>query len=164
MLQEWELGEQLIATGAEVDYWYEPLSTEGLLGSGDCCSVYTATPKQGNRAAVALKCEDLWEPSQLAAHAEEFRIMKQCENHPHIVKLVAVYHDTRARQLQVAMELMHGGTLLETVMRHGRLEPSMASAVLGNIASALLHVHSLGFIHRDIKPESEYRNTPSYCI
>ena len=52
--------------------------------------------------------------------------------------------------------LMTGGTLFDATNKRGQLSHPQAQAVLTNITDALAHVHALGFIHRDIKPESEW--------
>ena len=50
--------------------------------------------------------------------------------------------------------LVAGGTLFDATNKRGLLTFTQAQAVLTNITDALAHVHALGFIHRDIKPDN----------
>jgi len=72
-------------------------------------------------------------------------------SHPNIVGI----HDIgRYRSLNyIAMDYMPGGSVSERLEK-GPLEPLEALNVVRQIAMALDHSHSKGYIHRDLKPEN----------
>ncbi|XP_015510437.2 ribosomal protein S6 kinase alpha-5 isoform X2 [Neodiprion lecontei] len=79
----------------------------------------------------------------------EANLLKICQGHPSIVKLIDVYKD-RAHTYLV-MELLKGGEL----MRKSRSFPeSQASRIMRQLASAVSFMHAKGVVHRDLKPEN----------
>ncbi|WP_444939370.1 bifunctional serine/threonine-protein kinase/formylglycine-generating enzyme family protein [Microbulbifer sp. JMSA002] len=72
-------------------------------------------------------------------------------SHPNIVGI----HDIgRYRSLNyIAMDYMAGGSVSERLAK-GPLEPLEALNVVRQIAMALDHSHSKGYVHRDLKPEN----------
>ncbi|WP_444921888.1 bifunctional serine/threonine-protein kinase/formylglycine-generating enzyme family protein [Microbulbifer sp. CnH-101-G] len=72
-------------------------------------------------------------------------------SHPNIVGI----HDIgRYRSLNyIAMDYMSGGSVAERLAK-GPLEPLEALNVVRQIAMALDHSHSKGYVHRDLKPEN----------
>ncbi|MCX2794475.1 SUMF1/EgtB/PvdO family nonheme iron enzyme [Microbulbifer thermotolerans] len=72
-------------------------------------------------------------------------------SHPNIVSI----HDIgRYRSLNyIAMDYMPGGSVSDRLSK-GALEPLEALNVVREIAMALDHAHSKGYVHRDLKPEN----------
>lgn len=52
----------------------------------------------------------------------------------------------------ISMPLVAGGTLDTALNDHGALSSPLAAALLLQLLDALAHVHSAGWIHRDVKP------------
>ncbi|GCD92627.1 serine/threonine protein kinase [Embleya hyalina] len=52
----------------------------------------------------------------------------------------------------IAMELFAGGSLASLIRDYGALPQSYAAAILGQLLDALDHVHTVGLLHRDVKP------------
>ena len=49
------------------------------------------------------------------------------------------------------MEVVGGGNLFSLICSHGPFEPSYARCYVGELTLALAHLHSLDFMHRDVK-------------
>lgn len=75
--------------------------------------------------------------------------------HPHIVNVFDQGFDEDHGGLPyIVMEHVDGPSLREVLSSRGRLTPGEALAVLEPICRALVRAHSLGVVHRDVKPEN----------
>ncbi len=126
---------------------------EKELGRGGMGVVYLAKDKQLDRK-VALKFL-----GTLVDNNEEYRqrFVREAKtaakiNHPNIV---AVY-DISASQgkAYIAMEYVEGVSLFQHVQKKGKLHPREALNYMAQACSALYAMHSLGIVHRDIKPDN----------
>ena len=73
-------------------------------------------------------------------------------SHPNIVTVYAAGEHNG--DLYIAMELLEGRTLRETIEEEGQVEWQRASSWMIAILSALQRLHDEGIIHRDLKPEN----------
>ncbi|XP_076175932.1 ribosomal protein S6 kinase alpha-5 isoform X2 [Ptiloglossa arizonensis] len=79
----------------------------------------------------------------------EASLLRTCQGHQNVVKLIEVHHD-RAHTYLV-MELLSGGELLR---RPRPFTEQQASRIMRHLASAVRFMHSRGVVHRDLKPEN----------
>jgi len=95
------------------------------------------------------------------AHVLRERVILQVSGgHPFVVSAFGFFQD--AEQLYILMELLQGGSLYELLQAVGRL-PTRDAAFFGAcVASGLRHLHSLGVISRDVKPENLIRDDAGY--
>jgi protein kinase-like protein len=124
---------------------------EAELGRGGQAVVYRATQLDLDRQ-VALKVFDEGYLTRAGA-LERFRreaIASGRLEHP---RIVPVYDagEIEGRAF-ISMRLVHGDTLAHRISRSGALAPDEAIAALTDIADALDYAHSLGTVHRDVKP------------
>eukprot|EP00931_Biecheleriopsis_adriatica_P075925 TRINITY_DN49697_c0_g1_i1.p1 TRINITY_DN49697_c0_g1~~TRINITY_DN49697_c0_g1_i1.p1 ORF type:complete len:668 (+),score=135.07 TRINITY_DN49697_c0_g1_i1:92-2005(+) len=82
---------------------------------------------------------------------EEFNVIRQLD-HPHICKAYECYEDRK--NIYLVMELLTGGTLLETLCRQSKFTEADAGQIMRQILSALLYLHQASFIFRDLKTEN----------
>ena len=71
-------------------------------------------------------------------------------SHPYIVCPYAWTADDD--DVVIAMDLMRGGPLGTLIRDYGALPAPYAARILGQLLSALEHVHAAGLLHRDVKP------------
>jgi len=140
------------------------------LGQGGLSTIFAATDLETD-SVVAIKISD---PAQMvlramnyaldAARARDYwdemleRMRREAEtlamiDHPNIVRFAGtgmINDDLR----YVVMEFLRGRTLRDEMDQNGAIEPSRAVAVALEVASALIEVHSLGIVHRDINPRN----------
>ncbi|AWF81848.1 serine/threonine protein kinase [Microbulbifer sp. A4B17] len=122
------------------------------INQGGMSSVYLAVQRSVGRQ-VALKVMSPVlnaDPIFSERFQREANIVGQL-SHPNIVGI----HDIgRYRSLNyIAMDYMPGGSVSERLGKGG-LEPLEALNVVRQVAMALDHSHSKGYVHRDLKPEN----------
>ena len=73
-------------------------------------------------------------------------------SHPNVVAVYDQGEDNGT--VFLAMELVPGHTLRDTIAKEAPMSPERALAILDPVLSALASAHRSGLIHRDVKPEN----------
>jgi hypothetical protein len=125
----------------------------GELGSGAAGRVFLARDQELDRL-VALKQLS----PELAAHPgfvdlfrHEAEVMARLD-HPNCVKVYDFLEVGPA--LYIVNEYVEGASLRRVLEGAGKLEPEQALGVTGGALRGLAHAHSMGLVHRDVKPEN----------
>eukprot|EP01113_Clastostelium_recurvatum_P010822 TRINITY_DN15434_c0_g1_i2.p1 TRINITY_DN15434_c0_g1~~TRINITY_DN15434_c0_g1_i2.p1 ORF type:complete len:803 (-),score=192.08 TRINITY_DN15434_c0_g1_i2:166-2574(-) len=63
-------------------------------------------------------------------------------------------------RLHIQTEICYGGNLQQAMERYGHMGEHPLLVLLKQLASGLAHIHSLGLVHLDIKPENVYIKEP----
>lgn len=136
--------------GKILDDRYEILE---LIGTGGMANVYKALCHRLNRYdAVKIMRDDT---AADECFRKRFRTESQAVamlSHPNIVSVYDVSHNENIEY--IVMELVDGITLKEYMKEHGALPADEVLNFSIQIARALVHAHSKGIIHRDIKPQN----------
>lgn len=109
----------------------------------------------------ALRARRLRRPKG-STHADEWEIMKLLQNNPYVLTLFDVFEtDT---EIHLVTEFCRGGELFDAIKRKGTTERSsyrrgrfmepQAARITNHILKALVELHALGIVHRDIKAEN----------
>jgi len=127
-------------------------SIAGELGTGATSRVYLAT--RGD-AGPRLVVKVMKSGAAAAARSQYFLLEMQVlqkMRHPNVVPM----SDAGEAQgvLYFTMPFLEGDTLRQRLAREGAFPMGDAVRVARDIANALAHVHSLGVVHRDVKPEN----------
>lgn len=126
----------------------------GFIGKGAMARVYLAHDLE-TREPVAVKVLDVLAHKDREAR-ERFRREASAVagvDHPNIVKVF----DTGERgdgAPYLVMEFLFGESLGSYLRREKRMTAAMAVPLLAKAASALYAAHSIGVVHRDVKPDN----------
>jgi len=127
---------------------------EAVLGRGAVGAVYRTLDLQ-TQTECATKVLHASLGADDDAHARfenEGRVIAQLF-HPNIVEMLEFGRDSDGTPFLV-MELLPGSTLLDLIRGGGRLPLSRVIDIARQIGSALHAAHSVGIVHRDIKPQN----------
>jgi tetratricopeptide (TPR) repeat protein len=122
------------------------------LGSGGMATVYLAEDLKHHRQ-VAIK---VLKP-ELAASLGAERFLREIEiaaqlSHPNILTLID--SGTADGLLYYVMSYVEGESLRDRLKREKQLSIEDALQITSEVADALGYAHSLGIVHRDVKPEN----------
>jgi serine/threonine-protein kinase len=122
------------------------------LKSGGMATVYSATEQETGRVVAVKVLSPIFatDPAYVARFRNEVAQVRKLA-HPNIVPIE--YFGVEGPYTYFVMPLFKA-SLRDALLRHKRLSPSFALNVAIQIAAALTAVHSLGLIHRDIKPDN----------
>ena len=124
---------------------------EEKIGEGGMGVVYRARHALMRRdTAVKLLLPDRADPAAIARFEQEVCLTCQL-THPNTIQ-VYDYGHTPDGIFYYAMEFLRGLNLHELVARYGPQPEGRVVHILSQICDSLAEAHSLGLIHRDIKP------------
>lgn len=125
---------------------------ERELGRGGMATVYLARDvRHGNRVAVKVLSADLASMVSGERFIREIRITAGLQ-HPHILP---VFDSGQVNGLPYyVMPFVDGPTVEQRIKAEGPLPIAEALEIACEVADALAHAHSQGFVHRDIKPSN----------
>ena len=138
-----------VTTGAMLDGRYE---LRRVLGQGAEGTVFEAVHRfTGQRVAVKVAANQLdmgkdWKKVRLLREARALGQMR----HPNIVAITDA--GVADRFPFVAMELLEGRTIEGLLMTRGRFAVSDAVGAALQVCDALSAAHTVGVLHRDVKP------------
>jgi serine/threonine protein kinase/formylglycine-generating enzyme required for sulfatase activity/dienelactone hydrolase len=125
---------------------------ERELGSGGMATVYLAEDlKHHRKVAIKVMHPDLSSSIGAERFLREIRVSAQL-NHPNILTLI----DSGEADglLYYVMPYVEGESLRDRLDREKQLPIAETVDITRELADALGHAHSLGIIHRDVKPEN----------
>lgn len=123
------------------------------IGHGGSSVVYRAVQESFERS-VALKVLTVGTDEDARRRfLREVRLASKLSGHPHVVTVLDT-GSTASGRPYLAMDLYDGGSMKQWLVRRGPLSAAQAALLGAKIADALAAAHSLGVIHRDVKPNN----------
>ncbi len=133
----------------------DKFSYEKIIGVGAYSKVKLAVEKAtGKKVAVKIyEKAKLTDPQKFKNVQREIEILKGM-THESVVQFYS--HFETFRQVHIVTEYAGAQSLVEYCKRKPgqRLDPSEARQIMKQILNALIYVHSLGIVHRDIKMDN----------
>ena len=124
-----------------------------LIGRGGMAAVYRATQTSlGRPCAVKVLPAALAKDASFVARFQREARSTAAITHPNIIQVYDVGEQDSFQY--IAMELVEGESLADTLRRDGPVPPEQAISYMKQTASALAAAHAKGIVHRDIKPSN----------
>lgn len=123
-----------------------------VIGEGTFGTVHRGMePQLGREVAIKVIRSDLADRSAFIRRFEAEAQLVASLEHPHIVPLYDYWREPGAAYL--VMRLLRGGSL-RRLLDEGDPPHVEATAILGELATALAFAHRQGVVHLDVKPEN----------
>jgi serine/threonine protein kinase/tetratricopeptide (TPR) repeat protein len=152
-VRRFQAGTSLLEPGDVLGNRYEILQ---LLGEGGMGSVYKARDQELDRP-VALKLirpELASNPAMLARFKQELLLSRQV-THKNVIR---IYDLSDAEGVKfITMEFVEGRDLRALIQEKKKFSPEEAVEIMQQVCQALEAAHSVGVIHRDLKPQNIMR-------
>lgn len=138
-------------TAMRVRRHFDHFAIEKELGEGGMSRVFRARDTTLGRA-VALKIlhKNFTANAELTSRFEREAHLTASISHPNVVKVYSV--GTDQGYFYIAMELVEGESLEDSIEREGKLEEGALLDIAAQVAQGLRAAYLTGLIHRDIKP------------
>ena len=133
------------------------IKTEELIGRGGYGTVYRGTHLcTGERLAIKemqMQLDCCGGATLIGSFIDELRLLQRLD-HPRIVKLRGHVISHARGTASLYLEYMAGGSLFGIVQQHRRVYEMMIRRTMRDALEGLSYLHSMGVVHRDIKPHN----------
>jgi calcium-dependent protein kinase len=103
-------------------------------------------------ACRSVSKQRLLRPADVEGVRREVTVLQHLRAQPNIAEFRAAFED--ADSVHLVMELCSGGELLDRVAARGSYSERQAAAACRDVLTVVHVCHSMGVMHRDIRPEN----------
>lgn len=129
------------------------------VAKGSQAAVYQALGPGGRPVAIKILSPEYATNAEFMQRFEgEADALNRLGSHPHIANLYDYWRDEYGAVL--VLEWIGGGSLRDLLNRKGALSLERTGELVRQLASGLEAAHSVGVIHRDMKPENVLLDEP----
>jgi len=124
-----------------------------VIGRGSFGKVMLVKKKDTGQvyAMKVMRKENIIAKNQVTHTKDEKNVLERIK-HPFIVKLHYAFQTPE--KLYMILDFVNGGELFFHLKKCGKFSEKRVILYAAEIASALMHLHSNGFVYRDLKPEN----------
>lgn len=153
--------ERIISAGKPKPSDFEPIK---VLGVGSYGKVLLVCENKTGKlfAQKQLKKASLVIQNKTVERTINERSILESVNHPSIVKLYYAFQDEQ--KVYLLLEYLQGGELFQHLQQEKFLSETNASVYLAQIILALEHLHKIGIVYRDLKPENVLLDSDGYLV
>lgn len=122
------------------------------IGTGSYSKVFLGIDGDQKYAIKRISLTDLSRKSSGIMQLErEIRLMHTF-NHPNILKIHEVLHSISDNHVYLVLEYAECGSIGSYIDKGYHFQLNSIRSIIKQVSNALSYVHSLGFVHQDIKP------------
>jgi eukaryotic-like serine/threonine-protein kinase len=147
-------GQPMLPPGTVLGQRYQIVT---MLGEGGMGAVYKATDRELNRP-VALKVirPELARTKSIIERFKQELLLARQVTHKNVIR---IYDLGQAEGMKfITMEYIEGEDLRTLLLKKNKLAPEEAVDIIQQVCRALDAAHSVGVIHRDLKPQNIMRD------
>lgn len=142
-----------IRTGVVLEDKYR---LEEMIGAGSHGAVFRATHLSLNRdVAIKVLHSGMHDNQDALDHFQQEGISACRVEHPNAVAVLD-FNATPDGFVYLVLEYLRGHSLQEELRRKGRMTPERAAQIALPVCDVLTEAHSVGIIHRDVKPQNTF--------
>jgi tetratricopeptide (TPR) repeat protein/TolB-like protein/predicted Ser/Thr protein kinase len=144
----------VLQPGSVLGQRYEILK---LLGQGGMGAVYKARDREvGQLVALKVIRPDLASNNEIIARFKQELILARQVTHKNVVRIYDLAEVDGVKL--ITMEYVEGEDLRSVIHEKSKLPPEEVVEIMRQVCSALVAAHSVGVIHRDLKPQNIMRD------